>query len=71
MTESYDQFLRNAVAVLSAEGAQTLLPPPINREAPPWAAGWDSILLSDAPGAQTLYAFTSGGERHGTSCSRG
>ncbi len=62
MTESYDQFLRNAVAVLSAEGAQTLLPPPINREAPSWAADWDSVLLSDAPGAQTLYAFTSGGE---------
>lgn len=61
MTESYDQFLRNAVAVLSAEGAQTLLPPPMNREAPPWATGWDSVLLSDAPGAQTLYAFTSAG----------
>jgi len=61
MTESYDQFLRNAVAVLGAEGAQTLIPPPIDREAPPWAASWDSILLSDAPGAQTLYAFTSGG----------
>lgn len=61
MTESYDQFLSNAVAALGADGAQTLLPPAINREAPPWAAGWDSVLLSDAPGAQTLYAFTSGG----------
>jgi len=61
MTERYHQFLQKAMAVLGGDGARTLLPPPIDREAPLWAAGWDGVLLSDAPGAQTLYAFTYGG----------
>ncbi|HLJ69644.1 MAG TPA: rhomboid family intramembrane serine protease, partial [Chloroflexota bacterium] len=54
----YEELLRRSQAVLDAEGAQPLDLPPLAGGSPHDAA-WDLLLLHNAPGAGTIYAFTS------------
>jgi len=55
----YDRFLNRSVAALLARGAQLLATTePGYSEPPPWARGWDRLLLVNHPGSVTLYAFT-------------
>lgn len=55
----YARFVERAANALIGSGAQDLLPPDgLRATAPPWAQEWDRVLLVNAPGAGTLYAFT-------------
>lgn len=52
----YQIFLARVSVGLAAAGCERLLTP---GAAPvPWAVGWDQVLLSHAPGEETLFAFT-------------
>jgi membrane associated rhomboid family serine protease len=67
MDAAYRQFLTRAAAGLAAAGARTLLTDDTRRfGAAPWTEDWDSLVLSDQPGAATLYAFGNGTRRSST-----
>lgn len=55
----YPRFLDRAVHGLTAAGAQSLEVPALASQGPNgWTDSWDRILLSDSPGAPTVFAFT-------------
>jgi membrane associated rhomboid family serine protease len=52
----YQAFLARVSVGLAAAGCERLLAPGANPA--PWAIGWDQVVLSHAPGEETLVAFT-------------
>jgi membrane associated rhomboid family serine protease len=55
---TYTDYLDRAGSLLIAQGAHQLLASSEAPGTPPWAAGWDRILLNEGPGTRSLFAFT-------------
>jgi len=56
----YHRFLDGAAVGLAQIGAEPILRP--GGDGPPWATGWQQLILDSTPGDATLYAFTETGD---------